>query len=60
VTDLEGKFKRTFGRPGSGPGEFNDPKQLAFDLDGNLWVADSDNHRLQVFTRDGAFLRVVN
>jgi DNA-binding beta-propeller fold protein YncE len=60
VTDLDGKFKRQFGKKGSGHGEFNDPKQLAFDPDGNLWVADSDNHRLQVFTRDGAFLRVVN
>ena len=60
VTDLDGKFKRQFGKKGSGNGEFNDPKQLAFDPDGNLWVADSDNHRLQVFTRDGAFLRVVN
>jgi DNA-binding beta-propeller fold protein YncE len=60
VTDLDGKFKRQFGKKGSGDGEFNDPKQLAFDPDGNLWVADSDNHRLQVFTRAGAFLKVVN
>ena len=57
VTDLDGKFKRQFGKKGSANGEFNDPKQLAFDPEGNLWVADSDNHRLQVFTRDGAFLR---
>jgi tripartite motif-containing protein 2/3/tripartite motif-containing protein 71 len=60
VTDLDGKFKRQFGKKGSGPGEFLDPKQLAFDPDGNLWVADSDNHRLQVFTRDGAFLKVID
>src|SRR4029453_4924378 len=59
VTDLDGKLKRQFGKKGSGRGEFNDPKQLAFDPDGNLWVADSDNHRLQVFTRDGAFLKVL-
>lgn len=60
VTDLEGRFRRMFGRTGSAPGELLDPKQLAFDPDGNLWVADSGNHRLQVFTRDGALLKVVD
>jgi DNA-binding beta-propeller fold protein YncE len=60
VTDLDGKFKRLFGKRGSAPGELLDPKQLAFDPDGNLWVADSGNHRLQVFTRDGTFLKVVD
>lgn len=60
VTDLEGHFKRLFGRPGSAPGHLNDPKQLAFDPQGNVWVADSDNNRLQVFSPQGAFLRVVD
>ncbi|HZE97702.1 MAG TPA: hypothetical protein VE981_11795 [Planctomycetota bacterium] len=59
VTDLDGRFKRTFSGPGSKPGELNDPKQLAFDADGNLWVADSDNHRLSCFTREGKFLRLL-
>jgi DNA-binding beta-propeller fold protein YncE len=59
VTDPDGRFKRVFGRKGSAPGELIDPKQLAFDLDGNLWVADSGNHRLQAFTRDGAFLKIL-
>ena len=59
VTDLEGHFKRLFGRPGTAPGHLNDPKQLAFDPDGNVWVADSDNNRLQVFSPDGKFLRIV-
>jgi tripartite motif-containing protein 71 len=59
VTDMEGNFKRMFGRPGSSPGHLNDPKQLAFDPDGNLWVADSDNNRLQVFKPDGTLLKIV-
>jgi sugar lactone lactonase YvrE len=59
VTDLDGHFKRMFSGPGSKPGELNDPKQLAFDADGNLWVCDSDNHRLSCFSRDGKFLRLL-
>lgn len=59
VTDMEGHFKRTFGKHGSGPGQFNDPKQIAFDPEGNLWVADSDNHRLQVLTPQGKFIKFV-
>lgn len=59
VFDPEGRFKFCFGAPGSKPGEFADPKDLAFDLDGNLLVADSDNHRIQVFTPDGKFVRSI-
>jgi tripartite motif-containing protein 71 len=59
VTDLEGNFKRGFGAPGARPGHLNDPKQIAFDPDGNLWVADSDNNRLQAFKPDGTFVKVV-
>jgi DNA-binding beta-propeller fold protein YncE len=59
VTDLDGHFKRMFGRPGSKLGQLKDPKQLAFDPEGNLWVADSDNHRLQAFTPDGKPLRLI-
>ncbi|MBI3856437.1 MAG: NHL repeat-containing protein, partial [Planctomycetes bacterium] len=59
VTDLDGNLKRVFGRKGSTPGHLLDPKQLAFDPAGNVWVADSDNNRLQVFTREGLFVKVV-
>jgi len=59
VTDMDGHFKRMFGKHGSAPGQLNDPKQLAFDPEGRLWVADSDNHRLQVFTREGKFVKIV-
>jgi len=59
VTDLDGRFKREFARPGGKHGELSDPKQLAFDPEGNLWVADSGNHRLQCFSPDGKFLRIL-
>ena len=33
------------------------PSGLAFDQENNLHVVDRDNHRVQVFTKDGKFLR---
>jgi DNA-binding beta-propeller fold protein YncE len=45
------------GRRGSGPGEFNLPRDLAIGLDGRLYVVDGGNFRVVVFDRDGRFLR---
>jgi sugar lactone lactonase YvrE len=59
VSDLEGRHEFLFGSFGTGPGEFRDPKDLAWDADGNLVVADSDNDRLQVFTPEGKYLREI-
>lgn len=46
-----------FGRMGTGPGEFNRPEGLCVDARDRLHVADSCNHRIQVFDDKGAFLR---
>ncbi len=42
-----------WGTHGDQPGEFSRPQSLALDADGRLWVADSCNHRIQVFDVDG-------
>ena len=42
-----------FGVHGSEPGEFSRPQALALDQEGRLWVADSCNHRIQVFDVSG-------
>jgi sugar lactone lactonase YvrE len=47
----------SFGKPGNGPGEFNRPEGLCIDAQDRLYVADSCNHRIQVFSSDGKFLR---
>ena len=46
------------GKPGGGRGQFSAPAGLAVDLEGSLYVADSDNHRIQKFDGDGHFLGV--
>ncbi len=37
---------------------FDDPFQLTVDAEGNLWVADGNNSRFQVFAPDGTFLEM--
>ena len=51
-------FSSTFGKEGSGKGQFNSPRGIACDSTGNVYVADRDNHRIQVFTAEGKFLRI--
>ncbi len=42
-------------QPGKGPGEFNKPSGVALDAAGNIYVADTNNNRVQVLTSTGAF-----
>jgi ABC-type Fe3+ transport system permease subunit/DNA-binding beta-propeller fold protein YncE len=50
-------FLGTFGRPGQQPGEFNRAEGLCVDAQDRIYVADSCNHRIQIFAADGTFLR---
>jgi sugar lactone lactonase YvrE len=52
----DGKFIKTWGKPGSGQGDFNVPHGIAFDTAGRLFVADRANNRIQIFSQDGQFL----
>jgi DNA-binding beta-propeller fold protein YncE len=56
VFDKTGKFLRTIGKTGTGPGEFRTPHALEFDSQGRLIVADRHNHRIQILTKDGKFI----
>ena len=52
----DGKFIKTWGKRGKGPGEFDTPHGLAFDSKGRLFVADRGNNRIQIFDQEGKFL----
>jgi peptidylamidoglycolate lyase len=52
----EGKYISEWGRKGSGEGEFDIPHGIEIDERGNVWVADRENDRLQVFDSTGRFL----
>lgn len=50
------RFIRQFGGDGLGPGEFNRAEGLGIDAQDRIYVADSCNHRVQIFSPDGQFL----
>jgi sugar lactone lactonase YvrE len=54
--DKDGKFLKTWGRKGMGPGEFDVIHTLAFDSRGRLFVGDRQNNRIQIFDQNGAFI----
>lgn len=53
IFDKDGKFIRTFGKKGTGPGEFARPAGLSFDKEGNIYITEIDNDRVQVFDPAG-------
>ena len=59
VFSPSGKKKLTFGRCGSGYGQFESPRGVVVDRDGNILVADGYNHRIQKFSPEGQFLVAV-
>lgn len=52
----DGRFIKTWGRRGIGPGEFDGPHAIAMDSLGRVFVADRSNNRIQIFDQDGVFL----
>ena len=51
------KWMWTLGVPGGGAGEFNRAEGICVDRADRIYVADSCNHRIQVFSAEGKFLR---
>lgn len=49
----DGRLLKSWGESGSAPGQFYFPHNLVCDPDGWVYVADRENHRIQVFDGDG-------
>lgn len=62
--DKNGNWIKSWGSRGSGgthadqnPGQFNTPHNIGSDRQNNIYVADRNNRRIQVFDREGNFIR---
>jgi DNA-binding beta-propeller fold protein YncE len=53
----DARLLQVIGRAGTAPGEFNRAEGICVDAQDRLYVADSCNHRIQIFAADGKFLR---
>ena len=53
--DPNGKYLKSWGSRGSGPGQFNIPHTMAIDAQGLVYVGDRANNRIQVFDAEGTF-----
>ena len=51
----DGKWLFSWGESGTGPGQFNIVHNVCTDRDGWVFVADRENHRIQVFDSQGRF-----
>ncbi len=52
----EGRYLGEWGVPGKGPGQFDLPHGIAVDRSGQVYVADRENNRLQIFDSNGRYL----
>ena len=52
----EGAFIGTWGMQGDVKGEFDIPTSIAFDNDGNFYVSEVGNSRIQIFSPVGEYL----
>src|SRR5262250_198797 len=51
----DGTLVSSWGEPGTDPGQFNIPHNICCDADGWVYVADRENHRVQVFDGQGRY-----
>ena len=57
--DRQGNWLKSWGEKGKGPGQFDLLHSIAADVQGNIYVGDRNNRRIQVFDGDGTFKREI-
>jgi len=55
----DGRWLKSWGSPGSEPGQFNTLHSIAADAQDRIYVADRGNARIQVFDTDGKLLKII-
>lgn len=60
VFDLAGKKLQEIGKLGVKPGELRAPNAVTVDKEGNIYVVDTGNQRVQEFDKNGKFIREIN
>jgi DNA-binding beta-propeller fold protein YncE len=58
--DPKGRHLFSWGEPGTDPGCFNLPHNIATDAEGLVYVADRENHRVQIFDEKGRYQAQLN
>jgi sugar lactone lactonase YvrE len=52
----EGELLQSWGEPGAGEGQFRLPHNIWIDKKDRIWIADRENHRVQIFDIEGTFI----
>lgn len=58
--DKDGRFLKTTGSRGNEPGQLNTPHSIQTDREGNVYVADRGNSRIQVYDNDLNLVRTID
>jgi len=54
--DENGKYLFSWGESGTGEGQFNIVHNISTDSEGLVYVADRENHRVQIFDQEGKYI----
>ncbi|WML24883.1 6-bladed beta-propeller [Neobacillus sp. OS1-33] len=60
VFDLNGKLLLEVGKPGTKDGELNSPNGITVDDEGNIYIVDTANQRVEIFDKAGKFKKIIN
>jgi hypothetical protein len=55
--DSDGHFLQSIGRPGQGPGEFQDISEVKFGVEGNIYLNDAKSRRISLLNKEGDYIK---